>query len=1023
MNHESSSGKTKLDSSPTRVAPRPAGKREEEEVGNDKVESGSKLADLCDEDKAKVARLINQVLVQPDKYAQSFTPTAEKFKAGFPVTALQAGCSNYLHDLSTMNEGACDRLPTAAETGSERGMGVENQGEFNGNLEKPDVKTGSGLRGKENQFSEQIATGDKVSEHDSLTEQQKTLPQRRRPLPRPLPDLVVNILHAQKEVMTSANRSTVVNTSGEMHESGSTNAGRREERDSIDNEGGENEAIQCSEATHHKYSGESDESFKSSKSKKKLRFDPTAGEEGEFYYASDLGKSVCENSQEELQVRGTEVEDREAQHQQPPAELTCSKCIQPNNKTKAARNWENGEVHSPEDPSVFANRQIMSLTRRGDPAVRDMGIPGIIYVTSEDHGPEPSSQSRIIRLKENHYSAGPEAGVSDLRARHAHLCVKCSTPFRSKLRSHHQHRKKEWNEEEMRPNYGNDDTSLTSPISESLLPQSRCVKSSSYILSDNLTSKPPSTRAWNMTVSEEEDSGANSEDFHSRTPSGKQKLVKGKKRVHKIFRQVLRPTGRTRSKGDRELLIGARADDKNSGRAVLVYDTSDDDSDVLPPSAFRSTASGRSFPVQFSLNHRRAGVRYDNKQRATAVEDEGDQGSETRSEKFQVNHEKFETLSESETGNSESLKCSSLVDETIFVPSGDQGATRESNCCRASAEGRLELGSKPGSCTPVMELKPGVKRREKTPITLPKISCKASKPSNTGKQIVEDEERAEAGDIVSQKISTNVENLLSRFIRSNEECAAELIKCFKSKVAATQDSRTSKRTFPEKILSEGKAQKLEESKVRERDSDISTINLPAGKIKLKQTKRCLGCLAVMKDKVSSSEDKIEVEVNEKEILCGRCSTSEAILQNLGLQSPRSRKAGENTTPDPRSSADKHLEANAKQGCTEARSPTLPVTARGQDHEIPSAANDDNEGELEATEEWHIGMFDISLLHLVKDLEVEEIEYWNQINTPYGNSGLRKCDDRRKPWVLGHGQAYTVDKLYHPKRNAGIKHFR
>ncbi|KAL3696927.1 hypothetical protein R1sor_011003 [Riccia sorocarpa] len=291
MTHESNPSKMKPGSSHSMLSSRLPGRdKEEKEVVQEKVEPGAKLADLCDEDKAKVARLTNQVLLQPDQVAQSCTPTAEteKSKAGFPMTLLEADRSN-LHS-SNMREKACDQQPTEAE--SEPGMGVERQSELSGNLEQTDVQLTSGLRGKENQFIEQ-------KENQSFAEQRKTPNQRRRPLPRPLPDLVVNILHAQKEVMRTGDttalpgRSTEVNTAVQVQDTGSPTAERASglERNSAEN--GENETLQCSEGTRHKYSGESDESLVSSKGKKKLRFDPTAGEEGAFYYASDPGSSAC----------------------------------------------------------------------------------------------------------------------------------------------------------------------------------------------------------------------------------------------------------------------------------------------------------------------------------------------------------------------------------------------------------------------------------------------------------------------------------------------------------------------------------------------------------------------------------------------------------------------------------------------------------------------------------------------------------------------------------------------------------
>ncbi|KAL3696913.1 hypothetical protein R1sor_010989 [Riccia sorocarpa] len=1004
MTHESNPGKMKPGSSHSMLSPRlPADGKEEEEARQDKMEPGAKLADLCDEDKAKVARLINQVLLQPDKVAQSCTPTAEteKSKAGFPMTVLEADRSN-LHP-SNMKEKACDQQPTVTEAVSEPGMGVERQSELSGNLEQTDVQLNSGLRGKENQCIEQ-------TESQSFAEQQKTPTQRRRPLPRPLPDLVVNILHMQKEVMSNGDstalpdRPTEVNTAVQVQEPGSPNAERESglERNSTGN--AEN---QRSEGIRHKYSGESDESLVSSKSKKKLRFDPTAGEEGAFYYASDPGSSTC----------GRDVNDQNSklQHQKLSVELTCSKCTQLVNKRNAGRNWDHQGGDTPEDSSVFANRPKMSVARRGGPGIREMDNLDIIHVTNhEDHGPDTISRSRIIRFKDNHCSAIKEAAAaSELYSRHVHLCVKCSSPLMSKVPRHHRRYKmKEWNETDMTPNYETDDTSSTSRISESSLPGrsqpkliTRSIRSSSYL---------PSTRTWQMTVSEEEDIEGNN--FHRRTSSGKQKVVKCKKHVHKDFhRQGLAPTGHTRIKD-------GRADDKKFEQADFVYDTSDSRLLQQSATAIRSIASRRSPPVQpmrFHLKDRR----HDSRQEATGMDDEGDQFSEPRSDEFQVNHEKFETSSLSETENSESLKCSSLVEEAVVVLSEDQAGFRQGKCYRSSAEGRLELGSKAASCRQkVVGLKPEFQKRDKTLIKLPKISREVSKHNTTGKELVEGNERAEGGDTLSEKRRTSVVDLLGRFIRSNEECAAELIKCFKSKVVAPEDSEPRRGTSHGESSPECKAHKSQEAKMRERESETSTMNLPTRKMTSEQPKRCSGCLAVLKNKVSGSEEKTDVELNDSEIRCGSCSTSDAVLQNPGLQSSRSKGAGDNPTPDPTSSTDKQDEGNCKQGRMEMTGPVLTV---GEDRKTSSAADIDNEEEFDTTENWHLGTFDISLLHLVNDLEVEETESWNQIHTqtPYGNSSSRKYDKGRKPWVLGHGQAYTVGRLFPAKRSTGIKQFR
>ncbi|KAL3696928.1 hypothetical protein R1sor_011004 [Riccia sorocarpa] len=481
----------------------------------------------------------------------------------------------------------------------------------------------------------------------------------------------------------------------------------------------------------------------------------------------------------------------------------------------------------------------------------------------------------------------------------------------------------------MTPNYATDDTNSTLRISESSLPGrsqpkliTRSIRSSSYL---------PSTRTWQMTVSEEEDIEGNS--FHRRTPSGKQKVVQCKKHVHKdVHRQGLAPTGHTRIKD-------GRADDKKFEQADFVYDTSDSRLLQQSATAIRCIASGRSPPVQpmrFHLKDRR----YDSRQEATGMDDEGDQFSEPRSDEFQVNHEKFETSSLPETENSESLKCSSLVEEAVVVLSEDQAGFKQGKCYRSSAEGRLELGSKAASCRQkVVELKPEFKKGDKTLIKLPKISREVSKHNTTGKELVEGNERAEGGDTLSEKRRTSVVDLLGRFIRSR----------------------------------------------------------------------------------IGSEEKTDVGPNDNEIRCGSCYTSDAVLQNPGLQSPRSKRAGDNPTPDPTSSTDKQAEGNCKQGRLEMKGPVLTV---GEDRETSSAADNDEE-ELDTTENWHLGTFDISLLHLVNDLEVEETVSWNQVHTqtPFGNSSSKKYDKGRKPWVLGHGQAYTLGRLFQAKRSTGIKQFR
>ncbi|BBN01766.1 hypothetical protein MPTK1_2g10120 [Marchantia polymorpha subsp. ruderalis] len=1128
---ESSLASLRLDASPVEGRP-PARKKESEKSGA--PGAGANLADLCDEDKAKVARLINQVLLafreihrlrdlledrnshesitsklreqnqemaaeisqlrlklawmqnllsplqghkvslQADKTASSLTPIRE---AECPEADTHV--PSQIMDVADVKQELSDQLAASpAEMETTLAKADRKDERLYDEFRTTDVPVSAEARGKENKDPEASSKG-LEAESCHLTEQEAVI-QRRRPLPRPLPDLVVNILNKNNEATSLRSRDFRERTDpdvtpdrppGKKQESSSSDpelvrplASDLHNSDLLHTDVRPNELIHCPEVACQKYSGESDESLRSSNSRKKMRFDPTAGEEGEFYYASEI-----ENEVFFLRAKDDDTAGVRIQIEKTSTDYVCTRCSKPRSKKKLERHGHT-QMNRRKSTHELATTEDKIGCDQLKPHAGSIGQR--ICLADEDHGLISGSHS---------YGSATHRTSSNSHPRNLHRCVKCSSPLLSDISGYGDGTKSSVEAERRRRCQYDVDSHASSTSRHSSCSHSRIIgKCARCCYPANGNSANRSIREGKSSKRETDYLSADEVvEFHNvRWPSGKKKISRSGKPTN--YLKETRSLGHVGVKYGGEFVTGSLAYEQASESRIKTCVSSVEDCPLSPQSSADSMmdVSRRSSPlIQPKAGSSIKGRVVNRKGELDANEVEDVQDSEC--EMFLVNHEKLESSLRSDSEYSESLECSSLVDAKIFETKSGHGGISEKTLCRASAEGRLELGSNVASNDPPQQARkknveeipvvdvntvgcdfyrhdkrtgekeqgvsddvctqPGNKNVEGTPAidvnTAGRKAPRHGKWSGEKGKVAIDDVYAQPGGMQTEKVIANVEDLLGRFIRSNAECAAELIRCSKyiqstaSEILSKQP-KSNKKKFNLNKLPDDKAEETEEQTPE--STQACHIHLPIGRRPLDQFARCAGCLVIMKPEVITSvKGKSVAEEKVAEALCGKCSTSRALLRSPKYLSSASAGADNDQNTRLPTSTKIQVQVEARPVVSSLDYNTTNSLPRKEDHPAPTEGDvayppqEAKEREGEKTEDLSTGSFDISLFHLINDLEVEDIEYWNHINTQAidEDTGIRMYDSRRKRILRDKGQASATGHWRHPKRNANFKHFR